>query len=288
LDGTVLAAGLCLPEGPLVTTDGRVLFAQIGRGEVSELGRDGSVSTYADVAGAPHALLEGADGRIFITQAGDVNIAGPTPEPIDAGIQVVDPDGTASWLVREVDGSPLIAPNDLCFGAGGRLYFTDSGGPYDPSAAEQRARICAVDAAGHAETVIWLGPCYANGIGTDRDGVLHWSESYNSCLCSLRGGGRRVEIELAAPPDGFLLGADGRVAIATTSRGLTVARPLDLDSEESFEVAATFEEPIFATNVATDGEALFVTDFGDYFADRDNGTIWRVDLALDAVPTEGL
>jgi gluconolactonase len=291
VDGRVLATGLCLPEGPLVTAAGRVLFVQIGRGVISELHPDGSVTTFAAVAGAPHALVEGSDGRVFVTQAGDVNISGPTPEPVDAGIQAVDPDGTVSWLVREVDGEPLVAPNDLCFGADGRLYFTDSGGGYNPSDAEQRARVCAVDAAGEAETVVWLGASYANGIGVDRDGVLFWSESYNNCLCALRDGERWVELTLESPPDGFLHAADGRVAVASTTRGLTVAsRRPDGAEGETFEVESTFDAPTFATNVAADGEALYVTDFGDYFNQprEEVGRLWRVELPLEPVATEGL
>ena len=286
----MVAAGLCLPEGPLVTATGRVLFVQIGRGEVSELHPDGSVSNYAEVAGAPHALVEASDGRVFVTQAGDVDISGPTPEPIEAGIQAIDPDGGVSWLVREVDGEPLTAPNDLCFGADGRLYFTDSGGGYDPTAGEQRARVCAVDAAGAAETIVWLGASYANGIGCDRDGVLWWSESYNNCLCSLRNGERQVEITLETPPDGFLQAADGRVAIASTLGGLTVARPAGEGATESFEVSDTFAEPTFATNVASDGEGLYLTDFGAYFSRprEEVGAIWRIELPLEAVAPEGL
>lgn len=285
--GQIIASGLCLPEGPIVTSSGRVLFVQIGRGEISGLGRDGAVSTHAYVAGAPHALLEGGDGRIFITQAGDVDIAGTTPDPIDPGIQVLDNDGRVSWLVREVDGSPLVAPNDLCFGADGRLYFTDSGGPYDPSDASQRARVCAVDAAGEAETVVWLGASYANGIGCDRAGTLHWTESYNSCLCALLQDKREIVLSLETPPDGILHASDGRVAIASTAGGLTIARQAQ-EAVERYQVLTTFAEPTFATNVASDGEALYVTDFGDYLAGRErSGALWRVEVSLDAVAMEG-
>lgn len=288
----MVASGLCLPEGPLVTAAGRMLFVQIGRGEVCELHPDGGVSTHAVVAGAPHALLEDADGRIFITQAGDVDIAGPTPEPIEAGIQVLSPDGEVSWLVREVDGVPLVAPNDLCFGADGRLYFTDSGGGYDPTATDQRSRVCAVDAGGRAETVVWLGASYANGIGCDRDGVLHWTESYNNRLCALGEGEQRPALALDSPPDGILHAKDGRVAVAATVGGLQIARRLDAaaDAEARYEVVATFAEPTFATNVASDGEALYVTDFGDYFGPRGregSGAVWRVELPLEPVTTGG-
>jgi len=35
------------------------------------------------------------------------------------------PDGRVETVVTAVDGIPLQAPNDLTFGPGGRLYFTD-------------------------------------------------------------------------------------------------------------------------------------------------------------------
>ena len=66
---TIVAHGLTFPEGPLHTTDGRTLLVQIGKGEVSEI-RDGVVRPAADVRGAPHAVIEGDGGRLYVTQAG--------------------------------------------------------------------------------------------------------------------------------------------------------------------------------------------------------------------------
>lgn len=289
LSGRAVVHGLSLPEGPLVTADGRVLFVQIGRGEISELHTDGSISTYAHLAGAPHALAEGADGQIYVTQAGDVEIGAATREPIDAGIQVVDRRGRVRWLTREVDGSPLQAPNDLCFAADGRLYFTDSGGPYDPSDESQRARLCAVDAAGRAETVAWLGCSYANGIGCAADGTLYWTESYMCALCAMPDGQRSVALSLRehSAPDGILTATDGRIAIATTTAGLLIAGRAS-ESDGRLAVIGAFREPAFATNVASDGTVLYVTDFGDFAADRDRaGVIWQVQLPIDRTAWAG-
>lgn len=141
MKGTRVAFGLALPEGPFPRRDGALLFVQIAKGEVSQL-RDGRVETVAHVGGAPHSVIEGADGSLYVTQSGAVRIGShQTAEPRPPGIQVVHPDGTISHLVTEVDGRPLVAPNDLCFGPDQRLYFTDTGGSFEPGASYQRARI---------------------------------------------------------------------------------------------------------------------------------------------------
>ena len=90
----------------------------------------------------------------------------PPPRLAPPGLQHVTPDGEVTYLVR--DG--LRAPNDLCVGDDGVVYFTDPG-HFPPPKGELVGRVMAYDRDGtlrtHAD-----GFWYCNGIAFDLAGNL--------------------------------------------------------------------------------------------------------------------
>ncbi len=268
---TIVAHGLMFPEGPLHTTDGRTLLVQIGRGEVSEI-RDGVVRSAAEVRGAPHAVIEGDGGWLYVTQSGNVAIGtNATPDPVPAGIQRVSPDGEISYVVDALSIPEIRSPNDLCFGPDGRLYFTDTGGSFDPTDATQVARIFAVDAVGHLEAVAELGPVFANGITFDRHGRLVWTETYPGLVCRMEDGARRVVADTGSGifADGVKAAADGRLFVATVNGGC-----VQILSEEGVSLGE-LSAGSWTTNCNFRGSTLLVTDFRDFEARVDDGVVFE-------------
>jgi gluconolactonase len=259
---TIVAHGLTFPEGPLHTTDGRTLLVQIGKGEVSEI-RDGIVRPAADVRGAPHAVIEGEGNVTIGTNA--------TPDPVPAGIQRVSPGGEISYVVSAEDHPEIRSPNDLCFGPDGRLYFTDTGGSFDPSDATQVGRVFAIDAAGRLETVAELGPVFANGITFDRHGRLLWTETYPGLVCRMENGARRVVADTGngVLADGVKAVADGRLFVATVNGGCV--QILSEDGESLGELSAGS----WTTNCNFRGSTLLVTDFRRFQDQADDGVVFE-------------
>lgn len=273
---TIVARGLIFPEGPLHTTDGRMLLVQIGTGEVSEI-RGGEVRCAAHVRGAPHAVIEGEGGWLYVTQAGNVMIGqNATPEPVPAGIQRVSPDGEISYVVSAEQHPGIRSPNDLCFGPDGRLYFTDTGGSFDPSDASQVGKIFSVDKSGHVETIAELGPVFANGITFDRHGRLLWTETYPGLVCRMEGGARRVVADTGTGifADGIKATMDGRLFVATVNGGC-----VQILSEEGVRLGE-LRAASWTTNCSFRGSTLLVTDFRDFLARADDGVVFE--FATDA------
>lgn len=268
---TIVAQGLTFPEGPLHTTDGRTLLVQIGKGEVSEI-RDGVVRPAAIVHGAPHAVIEGDGGWLYVTQAGNVTIgANATPHPVPAGIQRVSPEGEISYVVSAEDEPEIRSPNDLCFGPDGRLYFTDTGGSFEPSDATQVGRIFAIDAAGNLETIAELGPVFTNGIAFDRHGRLLWTETYPGLVCRLEDGARRVVADTGNGifADGVKATADGRLFVATVNGGC-----VQILAEDGASLGV-LQAGSWTTNCSFRGPTLLVTDFRDFLVRADDGVVFE-------------
>jgi gluconolactonase len=273
----IIATGLDIPEGPVVLPDGRIAFVEQARGQVSVFDGTG-VSCLASVGGAANAVTLGTDG-LYAAQNGGVVGAWRSQDPRTPGIQRVHLSGRVEYVTTVVGGQPLLAPNDLCFGPDGRLWFTDPGHPYDPVLRGASGRIIAIGQ-GRDEILADVGPVYCNGLAFGVDGVLVWVESYGRHMCRLGPGGREVVCQLPPDhvPDGLAVAADGRLFVATlTSTGITVVSPggevLDL-----IDLDAT----ALPTNCCFDGNALWVTDFGrDHEAVPGSGRLWRVET--DAV-----
>src|SRR5579875_2459178 len=172
-----LADGLAWPEGPALLPDGRLVFVETYRSQVTAYAPAGGISRFASTGGGPNAAALGSDGAVYVTQNG--GIVGPwrAEQMRPPSIQRIDPSGAVEVLVTEVDGVRLQAPNDLAFGLDGRLYFTDPG-RYDPVGKPDPGYVFAVSADGSGEVLAELDPCYPNGIVVEAGGGVVWAETY--------------------------------------------------------------------------------------------------------------
>ena len=273
-----IADGLGWPEGPTVLPDGRVVFVESYRSQLSVWSPDG-VERYAYTAGAPNSSVLGADGAIYVCQNGGTVGPWRAAEMTSASIQRVDREGgPAEIIATEIEGVALNGPNDLVFGLDGWLYFTDPGS-YDP-AAPQPSYIHALDPSGQGHVVIaFEAPVFPNGLAVFDDGTLVWDESYTGHVKRRRPDG--VIEDLGRMPgdnpilDGMKIGADGRLYVTDiVGKGIHV-----LDAKGAVEdFIACGGGP---TNCAFDGQVLYMTDSGTPADSADasyGGALWRIDL----------
>ena len=268
--GEVVATGLAFPEGP-VWRDGALDVVEIEAGRISRWSPGGGVTTVATTGGGPNGAALGPDGALYVTQNGGMRREGR----VTAGILRVRPEGTVETVTSSVAGLTLDGPNDLAFGPDGRLWFTDPRGAADPRHNDQPGRIFAIDAAtGEGELVIELPPVFPNGIGLLVDGTLVWTESFTLRVMRLVDG--RPEQLAQLPdhhyPDGFCVGADGRLYVATTyAHCVTV---LDGDRIVGRLMCG---DGSMATNCCFGGTDLYVTE-------SRHGTLWRFPLGVEGLP----
>lgn len=254
--GEVVVDGLACPEGPDLLTDGRIVFVETFLGRVSAWSPGRGLHPYAVVGGGPNAVAVGHDA-VYVAQTG--GHAGPwrAADRIAPSIQKVTEGGSPQELVLEVDGAPLLGPNDLAFGADGRLYFTDPGlfDPADPAA----GRICVVEPDGRASVLVEVGRGYANGIAAEPDGSIVWSESFSRRIRRRRPDGAIEDLATLAEdrvPDGLKVADDGAIYVTgVTSGGLDVLAP----DGRIVDFLPAGSAPL---NCVFDGQDLYITDWG--------------------------
>jgi gluconolactonase len=272
MNARLLASELGFPEGPVVLPDGRLVFCDGNIGELSVYA-DGSVSTFAVTGGSPWGAVLGSDGAIYVTQGGNVPGSGDTSAV--SGIQRVRADGSVELLVSEVAENTLDGPNDLAFGADGRLWFTDSGSEFDDRFdVRSPGRLFAMGGGGD-ELILELPEVYPNGIAFDQQGRLYWTESMAHRVCRLTDGSPTVFCQLPDDhvPDGMAFATDGRAFVCTTiSGGVTI---ISADGE----VAGQIDLGEHATNCIFDGPTLYVTatKVAEIEASQRTGTLWAVE-----------
>ena len=109
----MLADGLGWPEGPAPLPDGRILFVETYRSQVSIWRPGHAVEQFAYVGGGPNAVLAAADGYSYVTQNGGVIGPWRATDKRPPSIQRITPAGKVEVPVTEVAGHTLRAPNDL-------------------------------------------------------------------------------------------------------------------------------------------------------------------------------
>lgn len=278
-----LAEGLGWPEGPAVLPDATVLFVEAYCSRISAIephSRSPAVRTFSYTGGGPNAVAAGSDGGVYVTQ--NSGIVGPwrAADRRPASIQRIDPGGAVEILAAEIDGVELRAPNDLCFGRDGRLYFTDPG-RHDPDSQPDPGYVFALASSGQGEVIAEMAPCYPNGIVAEAAGDIVWVESYTRLVKRWSPeAGTAVICELADGrlPDGLAIAENGDLYITTTATGAVDIVAPDGNEKGTIDIGGC------TTNCAFAGSRLLVTDGGhrgDSPTPRLVGSLWSVEVGVD-------
>ena len=272
----MVATGLGWPEGPTVLPDGRLVFVESYRSQLTVVGVDRTPRRFAYVAGAPNSCVLGANGWVYVCQNGGTVGPWRAAEMVAPSIQRVREGGKAETLITEVEGVPLNGPNDLVFAADGRLVFTDPG-TYNPADPDP-SYIHALAPDGTAKVVVaFPEPVFPNGLVVESDGSIVWGESYTGHVRRQRADGVIEDLGRLPghnpTPDGIKIGAEGRLFVTDIAAG--GIRVLDRDGavERFIPVGKA------PTNCCFDGETLWVTDAGVLADSREPssaGQLWRV------------
>jgi gluconolactonase len=275
---TQLADGLGWPEGPALLPDGRLVFVEIYRSQISVWAPGEPVRRHALVGGGPNATILGADGYLYVTQNGGQVGPWRAEQRCPPAIQRVSPSGRVETVATEVDGRKLLAPNDLAFGPDGRLYFTDPACDFNPGDPTTPGYIYALDPDGSGELLEEIPASFPNGIVADPDGSIVWVESYSRAVKRRRPDGT-VSLLCTLPdktiPDGLKQAANGDLYITgVTSAGL------DIVAADGRYVGFLPVGKV-PTNCAFIGSTLVVTDGGHLGLSPNpapDGFLWAVEL----------
>jgi gluconolactonase len=174
----IFVDGLGAPECPRLTPQQDWLLVEMAPdlGCVTRLSRDGASIERLWKTGRPNGCVMDIHGSTWVAES--------FPEP---ALLAIDGSGRARTVLRQVDGAPLLFPNDLCFGPDAHLYFTDSGIHYDEwvidgevrgdwETAAIDGRVIRLDPKSLEAQVLDSGIAFANGIAFGPDDKLYVNE----------------------------------------------------------------------------------------------------------------
>jgi gluconolactonase len=239
--GTILTSELSQPEGPLLLADGTWLVTELDvkRGTVTQIRADGSRHPIART-GRPNGLAMSADGALWVA------------ESLDPGLLRLELTGAFTRELDQIDGEPLLWPNDVCVGPDAAIYATDSGirvGDFllDDEPRENcrelpvDGRVLRFDPRSREASFLDRGLKFANGIAFGPDGMLYVNETYTGDVYRYRiadgvaVGGRELfgnvldrdhKASGLQGPDGMAFSEDGRLWLAVLGQGdITVLQP---------------------------------------------------------------
>jgi gluconolactonase len=237
----ILTEHLALPEGPLLLADGSWLVTELDvrRGTVTQVWEDGSTRAVAKT-GRPNGLAMTADGAVWVA------------ESLEPALVRLELGGEFTRELEQVEGVPLLWPNDLCVGPDGAIYATDSGILVGDFLLDSKprpdcldlpvdGRIFRFDPVTGAASFLDRALRFANGIAFGPDGMLYANETYTGDIVRYRVedgrviGARELFGNVLDPehteealhgPDGMAFSADGRLWVAVFGQGdITVLRP---------------------------------------------------------------
>ncbi len=258
MEGSVVATGVGFCEGPVWTRDGRLVFTSIDHGCLYELAPQGP-RVLVKTGGGPNGLTEDSGGVLYVAQNGGIYGAGERSQSsAEPGVMRVEGE-RVTYLARGLD-----APNDLCFGPDGRLYFTDPRGPAVPGN-DKPGRVYAL-AEGQAPQLLAEGPAFANGIAFGPDaGELYVAETFRQrvLLYRFRGATLSEPVEFCRTdpgfPDGMCFDREGMLYVAAT-----LAREVQVfDGQGARVEQLPCGDDSLPTNCCLggpEGRTLFVTD----------------------------
>lgn len=249
-----LARGLNFPEGPVLSLDGRTLYAvNVQSGAISRLDLKTKALTYAWVTlpegGRGNGMTLGPDGALYVADVGRKLIA-----------RISLPDGKVTTIVDKAPGGGAFrGPNDLIFDKEGGIYFTDPDGSWD----KPIASVYHVAPKTHAVSLVADGMQFPNGLVLSADektlfvaeSPLHWITAI-----TLAGGAKRVfcVTGTVGGGDGMRLGRDGFLYATIYGEGVIAKVSMMGEVVHRYDVQVG-KHP---TNLcfAQDGHSLYVTE----------------------------
>jgi gluconolactonase len=288
----IFTTDLGLPEAPLLLADGTWLVAELAfeRGRITKVSADGSEKWTMAETGRPNGLALDRNGDVWCC------------ETLTPSLIKMAPDGTCETVLTEVEGVPLLWPNDLCFGTDGALYITDSGllvrdfldhtGAPRPGCDElpMAGIVFRYDPATGGSRILDDGYRFTNGIAFGADGLLYTNETiggnvYRYTVAADGSLGQRevfgnvLDPAYTDPglrgPDGMAFSADGRLFIAVFGQG---------------DVTVMDRDGIVVDRLGLGGRAPTNVAFGRtgeqrlYVVEDEKGTIEVHDVGVDGLP----
>jgi gluconolactonase len=274
----LVATGLGWPEGPTVLPDGRLVFVESYRSQLTAVGADRKPCRFAYTAGAPNSCVLGTNGDLYVCQNGGTVGPWRAAEMTEPSIQRVREGGAREILATEVAGIKLNGPNDLVFAADGRLVFTDPG-TYNPANPDPSYIFALAPDGSRSVVVAFPKPVFPNGVAVEADGSVVWDESYTGHVGRCRPDGTIEDLGRLPGknpiPDGMKIGADGRLYVTDiVAKGIHVLAP----NGRVLDFIPCGDAP---TNCAFDGEILWVTDAGVLAVSTEPsyaGQLWRLKI----------
>jgi gluconolactonase len=244
-----------LLEGPSFDRDGNLWCVDLPNGRIFRVDASGTFHIMAEYDGWPNGLKFHKDGRIFIAD-------------YKHGIMEMDPvNGRVRPYLVRVGIERFKAVNDLFFGSGGELYFTDQGltGLHDPT-----GRVFRMMPDGKVDCLLSNVPS-PNGLVMNLDeSMLYVAVTRGNCIwrVPLMPGGGVAKVGLFVQlsggwggPDGVALDAEGRLVIAHVGMGSVWV--VDRLGEPVYRIRSCTD--LHTTNVAfggPDNKTLYITESG--------------------------
>ncbi|MGZ9719032.1 SMP-30/gluconolactonase/LRE family protein [Rhizobium miluonense] len=282
--------GLSAPEGPVALAKGEFLVVEMGaeRGCVSHLTENAQQRREIARTGRPNGLATDADGAIWIAE---------TNPP---AVLKMDMSGNIEVVCTSYLGSPLLFPNDLCFGPDGMLYFTDSGISVtelspdgfvrrDWNEVEYKGAVYRLDPKTGEMKQLFTGIRFTNGIAFGpRDQHLYIAETLGGNIWRCEWSPERVgPLELWANtdpdeplltfhgPDGMKFAQNGDLYVAVYAQGEVVV--LDPSGRVKQRIATDGNQPTNLVFGAGDETAVYVTE-------TETGTLQKFEVGIAGLP----
>jgi gluconolactonase len=147
-------------EGPAVDADGRLLFTNVAASKIlAWQPGEKKLSVFREDTAETNGLAFDARGRLLMCQGGAGKLS-----RLDLKTNKLD------VLAEKYNGFPLAAPNDVCFDAAGRIYFSSRPGASDPAKGNVNA-VYRLDTDGKLHQVLaWPKVHMPNGLDFSPDG----------------------------------------------------------------------------------------------------------------------
>lgn len=244
--------------------EGRSLWlSDVPYGRVLRVSPKGAWEVMHRFDGEPHAMRIAPDGRHIAAdyRHGLIELTGHDSYEV---------------LTNGLAGQPFLGLSDMCYGADGALWFTDSG---RTSLSDQRGRVYCMSATGEMRLLLECVP-YSNGICLSPDGAwLYVAATRANQVWRLstrlpeRGqpmAGTFLQLSGGLGPDGLATNARGWLAVAQAQAGR--AYVFDALGDEIAEVR--LPEGLWTTSVTfhpDEQTRLFVVD-------AQTGTVFTIDI----------